>query len=285
MDMREKIVRLVTLMLIVVLGFVLYRAFIIPKRQGIKSLRKNLKNIELQINNVLGEEVALRGPLKGKELEEYLENLILKIPSERDIPRVINQLLTQVGKGLKIDYSLIQPKKLEPKGRYKKLPIELKFSTSYTHFNTYLSQLKALPEVFMIDRMDMRRMPGKPDRLHVHLIVSAFVMPGEVEERAEAIAKEAYPKVPKVSPFKPKRIPKKVKPGEEVRKAEEAAEEEIEPTFILQGIVRGDFKGAIINDHLVYVGDLIEGYRVLNVKENSVVLKKGHKLKILEMKE
>jgi Tfp pilus assembly protein PilO len=270
-------------MLILLLGWILYRTLITPKRKGINALKQNLKNIEYQIGNVLGEEVELRGgALEAEELEDHLKTLILKIPSERDIPDIINRFLTQVGKGLKIDYTLIQPKKLESEGRYKKLPIELEFTTSYAHFNTYLSQLNAMPEVFRIESMDMRRSPVQADQLHVHLLLSAFVMPGGVEEKAEAIAKEAYPEAPKVSPFKPKAIPVKPKAGPSQPLSPGATETEAPLT--LQGIMQGDIKAAIINDSIVYVDDVIEGYRVLNIKENSVVLRKGRRTKILRLK-
>jgi len=280
MDLRDRIIRLATLILILILGFVLYRTFVVPKRKGIQSLQKNLKNIELQMANVLGEEVALRGgALEAEELEKHLEKLVLQIPSERDIPKIINRLLTEVGKGLKIDYTLIQPRELETEGRYKKLPIELKFNTTYLDFTSYLTQLKNLPEVFRIESLDMRRSPTDPNQLHIHLLVSAFVMPGEVERRIEAIASpEGYPKEPKVSPFKPKRIPQKI----ETRREVEAQVGE-EPPLVLQGIMRGELKAAIINDHVLYVDDTIEGYRIINIKENSVVLRKAGKLKILHL--
>jgi Tfp pilus assembly protein PilO len=284
MDVRDRITRLATFILILILGFVLYRTLITPKRQGINSLKQNLKNIELQLSSVLGEEVTLGGGEAGEEeLEDYLKNLILKIPSERDIPRVINQFLTQVGKGLSVDYSLIQPRSLQPKGRYQKLPIELKFSTNYEHFNTYLSQLKALPEVFVIDSMDMRRMPGKADRLNVHLVVSAFVMPGRVESKIEAITMEAYPEEPEASPFIPRGFPPQ---PEAIKAPSEAAVGETQaPSFILQGIVLGEFKSAIINDRLVYVDDLIEGYRVINIKQDTVILQRGRRVIKLQLEE
>ncbi len=282
MDIRDRITRLVTFMLILILGWILYRTLITPKRRGITSLKQNLKNIEYQISGVLGEEIDLRGGvLEAKQLEDHLKKLILKIPSERDIPDVINRFLTEVGKGLKIDYTLIQPKKLESEGRYKKLPIELEFTTSYAHFNTYLSQLSAMPEVFRIESMDMRRSPVQADRLHVHLLLSAFVMPGGVEEKVEAIAKEAYPEVPKVSPFKPKAIPLKPRVGPGIPSPGVIR---TETPLTLQGIMRGDIKAAIINDTILYVDDVIEGYRVLNIRESSVVLRKGRRTKILRLK-
>ena len=279
MNIQEKVTRLITLLLILILGWILYQAFIVPKQAGVKSLQKSLENIDFQINSVLGGDVALRGGVtEVEQLEEHLRKLILKIPSEKDIPKTIHKFLTQVGKGLKVDYSLIQPQKIETEGRYKKLPIELKFSATYNDFNVYLSQLKALPEIFRVEKLEMRRSPGFPDRLEIDLLVSAFVMPGDVEEKVEAIAAGAPPPIREVSPFTPKTIVRKVEAAAE--KPETEAEKE--PVFVLQGILQGKIKGAIINEQLVSVDDVIGGYRILNIKEDSVVLRKGSRTIILK---
>jgi Tfp pilus assembly protein PilO len=291
MEAKDKIVRFVTFLLILMLGWILYRTLIVPKRLGVESMKKNLKNIDFQISTVLGEEVTLKGGAQeAEQIEEQLKQLILKIPSEKDIPKVLNKFLTEVGKGLNIDYTLIQPKKIETEGRYKRLPIELKFTATYPHFTSYLSQLKNLPEVMRIDSLDMRRSPANPNLLNVHLLISAFVIAGDVEKRAEAIAPEAYPKeVPEKSPFKPEPIPqpKKEEPAKKPSsKAEVAPAAEFEePELNLQGILRGNLKAAIINDRVVYVDDLIEGYRLVNIKENSVVLKRGRKTRTLDLNE
>jgi|GEM_PF-896257 len=283
MEKRDKAVRLITFLLILLLGWILYRMLITPKRRGITSLRQSLKNIDLQIGSVLGEEVVLRGGAdEVEQIEDHLKKLILKIPSEQDVPKIIDQLLTAVGKGLPIDYRLIQPKKVESEGRYKRLPIELKFATTYDAFNVYLSQLKSMPEVFRVDSLDMRRSPGNPEVVEVHLQLSAFVMPGEAERQAEAIV-NAYPeKVPEASPFTPKRIPApKSQPAAPKLELEAPAVGEADLT--LQGIIQGEIKAALINDAIVHVDSVVEGYRVINIKPDSVVLKKGRRIKILKL--
>ncbi len=283
MEKRDKLVRLITFLLILLLGWILYRMLITPKRRGISSLRQSLKSIDLQIGSVLGEEVVLRGGAdEVEQIEDHLKKLILKIPSEQDVPKIIDQLLTTVGKGLPIDYRLIQPKKLEREGRYMRLPIELKFATTYDAFNVYLSQLKSIPEVFRTESLDMRRSPGNPEVVEVHLLLSAFVMPGEAERKAEAIV-NAYPKeVPEVSPFTPKRIPApEVK--KEAPKLQLEAPAAGEPELNLQGIIQGEIKAALINDSIVHVDSVIEGYRVINIKTDSVVLKRGRRIKILKI--
>lgn len=281
MDKRDRLIRLATFVLILVLGWLLYSMLITPKRRGINSLKQNLKNIEFQLSGVMGEEVTLRGgAMEAEQIEEHLKQLILQIPSERDVPKIIDKLLTKVGEGLSVDYSLIQPQKLAKEGRYKRLPIELKFATTYSHFNTYLTQLKAMPEFFRIDSLDMRRSPGNPKLVEIHLMLSGFVMPGEAEEKAEAIAKDAYPEVPKISPFTPRTITTQPRLKTSVDSAPAAPAPKLE----LQGIMQGEIKAAIINDHIVYVDDTIEGYRVLNIKASSVVLGRGKRTVVLRLK-
>ncbi|MFH1347988.1 MAG: type 4a pilus biogenesis protein PilO [Candidatus Margulisiibacteriota bacterium] len=291
MYIRDRLIRISTMLLIMVLGFILYQALITPKRKGINSLNKNLRNIELQISDILGEEVVLRGGAEEEEqMQKFLDKLILQIPSEKDIPRIINQLLTNAGKGLKIEYTLIQPQKLLPKGRYKQVPIELKFITNYDHFKLYLSQLKALPEVFKIETLDMRRMPGQPDHLSVHLRVAAFVIPGIVEDKLDAMGKEPAPPPKQASPFRPKEVKQQTSPADEPPDETPFEDEIQEAPLHLQGIMQTvrdgkPIKAAIINDGIVYVDDIIEGYRVINVKENYVALKKGSKTKILKLED
>ena len=107
-------------------------------------------------------------------------------------------------------------------------------------------------------------------------------MKDQAERKAEAIV-NAYPKeVPEASPFTPKRIPapptKKESPPLQLE-APAVGEAELH----LQGIVQGEIKAALINDMIVHVDSVIEGYRVINIKTDSVVLKKGRRVKILKL--
>jgi Tfp pilus assembly protein PilO len=271
--MREKIVRPLTFILILFLGFILYGSVISPRRQGFRSLSNSLKQMEFKINSLLGEEVALRGGGMEKEaLEKELQQLVARIPSERDIPRIINQLVSQVSKGLKIDYTLIEPGESKNEGKYKRVPLELKFFSSYKDFTRYLAQLKDLSAATRIESLDLKTLPGEKDKLEIHLLLSAFVMPVEDEsfvEKVTRVSPEAVVLSPGVSPFAPKETPPTtIKEGEEK-----------ELTFTLQGIVGENARlGALINDALVYPGDIIQGYRVVSIKKSEVILQQGENI-------
>jgi Tfp pilus assembly protein PilO len=292
MEIKDKVVRLVTLGLILLFGWVLYWGVIVPKRQGVKSLRQALGNMEFQINKILGEEVALRGgAMQAEQLEKELASLVVKIPSERDLPKIIDQLLNQVGAGLKINYSLVEPKEIKAEGKSRRIPIELRLKTTYPNFLTYLTQLDKLRAANRIDLLELRRPADKPEELDVHLILSVFVMPEGEEQRTEDFAKELIPKTTGLSPFKPARnIPASngaegLKPtGERGLEPVTAttAPKEVLPT--LQGIMKGDFKAAIIDNEVLYVDDVMGGWRVVRITDHSVVMKKGGRNLTLEMK-
>ena len=193
---------------------------------------------------------------------------------------------------MNIDYNLIQPKALVKEGRYKKMPIELNFATTYSSFITYLTRLRGMPEMFIIESLELKRSPANPVRLEVRLTVAAFVMPREGSDVAKAISSAPYPEVaaPAVSPFKPenKPKPKEVKKAPTpVVKAKEPVIQKAEIELCLQGIIQtGEIKGkaikaAIINDKIMYIDDKIGGYRIVNIRADYVVLKRGRQTRKL----
>ena len=59
--MTKENLKIITLVLIFILGFISYRVSVVPKTRGIKTLRTTLKRIDRQINALFGDEVVLRG--------------------------------------------------------------------------------------------------------------------------------------------------------------------------------------------------------------------------------
>ncbi|MBU0672462.1 MAG: type 4a pilus biogenesis protein PilO [Candidatus Margulisbacteria bacterium] len=273
MSNKEKIIKLIALLVILVLAFMSYRALVAPKRQGISNLQRSLENVELQMSSILGEKVSLKtGSTGAAELEKELENLTLKIPSESDLPRIINQLLTQTGQGLGLDYTLVEPKSAQKEGRYNKIPIELQFITTFSKLNTYLTQLDKLPQQIIIENLLLRRLAEKPGALEVQLTLAVFVMPGEETEKEPAITDSKILKIPTANPFRPGGSRNTITTGNG----------QAQKPLKLQGIIRGNFSAAIINNQVVYVGDVINGYRVMNIRESSVVLIKNGKTLTLQ---
>jgi len=287
MPTQQKIIRIIVFFLILILGYVLYQTLILPKQNNYYNLKKTLDNINIQKSKVLVEQKDLKDlPKESADLEKKLESLVAKIPSEQDIPKIINNLLTDAGKGLNIDYQLIEPKNAIDEKIYKRVPIELRFIISYDNFNTYLAQLKKLKETIIIESLDMQRVPREQDKLMIHLLLSSFVMPKAKAEKGESFIRAPFPEISvtkEVSPFKSIKAPEKAKKEKPKPKTDQKAKK-VEKPLVLQGIIGGAFKAALINDQVVYLNGTVNGYRVVEISENRVVLRKGSKTKILKAK-
>ena len=274
--MRDNITKIIALGLILVLGFISYRVFIVPKTTGIKTLRGTLKRIELQLSALFGEEVTLRGgAVQQEELLRQLEKLKTQIPSEKDLPRVMDDIITKASEGLKIDYRLIEPQEIQVEGRYKKLPLKIKFVGNYYDFSSYLAQLLRLPTIITIDNLKLQRLIEEPEKLETEILMSAFVMGSEPGEPAGA-AREKTPSSFLINPFG--------EGGEEIKVAEKVKKKTAGPSLKLQGIWKGKETRAFINGKIVRAGDLVDGYKVVQIKDKAAVLTKEGKRYTLTLK-
>lgn len=274
--MQEKIIKIVTFCLILVLGFVSYRAIIIPKALGLKIMQDTLRNVDTQLKSLLGEEVILRkGAVQQEAILRQLEELSQLIPSEKDIPRIMDDIITGATKGLNVDFQTIQPQEIKPEGKYKRFPIKLKFTCNYFDFSSYLANLSRLSTIIIVDSLQMIKNAENPDNCDVDLGLSAFVMPEEVEVK-EAEIKEKTPASLLINPFSEKEkaalpVVKGIRPS--VR----------EPELRLQGVWEGREVSAFINGKIVKVGDYIKGFEVSRIQEKEVVLTKQGKRYILKI--
>lgn len=282
--MRENIIKLVTLALIVILGYISYTVFISPKSKGVKNLNITLKRIETQLNSIFGEDVTLRGgTAQNEEILRQLEKLRKQIPSERDLTMVVDEIISKSGKGLSLDYNLIEPQELKPEGKYKRLPIKLGFATNYYGFLTYLTQLSQLPVIVVIDGLKMNRSAEFPGKLDIGLELSAFLMPAQPGEAIKA-EKETAPSL-LTNPFLVEEeitgetsATRPPFPGLTTTKA---------PTgtgLKLQGIWKGTEIRAFINGKAVTEGEKVDGYQVYQIGDKKVVLTKGGKTYTLTLK-
>jgi Tfp pilus assembly protein PilO len=282
--MRENIIKLLTLGLIVILGYISYTVFISPKSKGVRSLQQTLKRIETQLNSIFGEDVTLRGgTAQNEEILRQLEKLRKQIPSERDLTMVVDEIISKSGKGLSLDYKLIEPQELKAEGKYKRLPIKLGFATDYYGFLTYLTQLSQLPVIVVIDSLKMNRSAEFPGKLDIDLELSAFLMPAQPGEAKKA-EKETAPSL-LTNPFLvEEEITGEIRairppiPGLKSQKAPAGT------GLKLQGIWKGKEIRAFINGKTVTAGDNMNGYQVDQIGDKKVVLTKGGKAYTLTLK-
>jgi Tfp pilus assembly protein PilO len=234
-----------------------------PKFKEINDLKTSLKSIDDEINRVT------EGPLPVKDLnvvkamiKSELNDLSAKVPLESETPYLINNFISVVGKGLNIDYNLIQPGDLVQELKYKRLPLHVEFSGTYADTNSYLAQLKLLPVTIRVDSMDMNKVANQ-NLLTVSMSLSEFVLsgpstkpPGE-EKGYSSMADPFY-----------------IETGNEETASAATAPKGIKQLKYL-GYVRGFVDRAIINDEVLKAGDRILGYKLLKIRKDNVSLVKN----------
>ena len=234
-----------------------------PKIKEINDLKTSLKSIDDEINRVT------EGPLPVKDLnvvkamiKSELSDLSAKVPSESETPYLINNFISVVGKGLNIDYNLIQPADLVLEQKYKRLPLHVEFTGTYADTNSYLAQLKLLPVTVRVDSMDMNKIPNQ-NVLTVSMSLSEFVLPGPSSK----------------PPGEEKGYTSMADPFYTETGNEETASAATAPKGVKQlkylGYVNGLVQMAIINDEVLKRGDSILGYKLLKIRRDNVSLTKN----------
>jgi Tfp pilus assembly protein PilO len=278
--MQDQAIKVITLVLILILGIVSYRVFIVPKTQGIQSLHNTLKRIDTQINAIFGEDVILKGGAEQQAtILKRMEELSRQIPSERDLPRILDEVVTQSAQGLNIEYQLIEPQALESKGEYIKFPLKVIFTGDYYDFIAYLSQLSQISAITNVSSLNLQRNAEDPRLINCELLINIFVMP---DEAAEAPARKVEIATPSfsVDPFTARKEERGIK---EILKAAAAPAPSAPSQPRLQGIWKGKEIRAFVSGKIVKLGDQIEDYTVSQIKDTEVVLTKAGKSITLKM--
>lgn len=232
-----------------------------PKIKEVNSLKSSLKLIDSEIKTIPGGELLLKDlPAARSMVKNELDELSKKIPTDTQTPYLINNFISVVGKGLNIDYNLIQPGELAPERKYKRLPLRVEFDGNYADLNTYLAQLKKLPVTIRVDSMDLRKLSGAK-KLGVKMSLSAFVMPGGAEKPPGKL-KEQYTYY---DPFYTQRARSGAAPSNAITGLE------------YSGYWLGKELKAIINDEIVGAGQRIRGFEVIRIYRDRIMLKKDNK--------
>ena len=264
---NEIVAVVVTLVLLYGINNYLYK----PKFMEINKLKASLKQLNDEITKITG------GPLPIKDtnvirtmMRKELDDLSAKMPSEGDTPYLINNFISDIGKGLNIDYTTIQPSSLVDEQQFKRLPLHVEFSGTFADLNSYLEQLKQLPVTVRVDTMDLTKVTDK-NLLNVNMALSEFVLPGPSTKPASSGTEESNGVSLLKDPF--------YVPTEKSSAAvESAAVAAPAPKGIkamrYMGYVNGVVQRAIINDDVLKAGDTILGYKLLKIRKDSVTLTK-----------
>jgi Tfp pilus assembly protein PilO len=256
---------IVAVLAVLVVSYGAYNYIYKPKLTEIEKLKSSLKLIDSEISMIEGGPALLKDldaatAIVNKELEEISK----KIPSESETPYLLNNFISIVGKGLNIDYNLIQPSNLEQEQKYKRLPLKVEFTGDYADLNSYLAQLKKLPMTIRVDSMDLGKLSGT-NKLSVSLVLSAFVMPGGTAKPAGSLKGYSY----MLDPF--------YTDTEKVAGSDEPKLESATGLAYL-GFFKGREVKAIINDEVLTAGNKIQGFKVLKIYKEKVVLSKDNKV-------
>lgn len=244
-----------------------------PKIMEIQNLKRNLNMIDNEIKILQGDNTIIKNGQDIRALlQKELEDMLAKIPTEDEVPYLLEEFIAKVGRGINIEYKLLKPAETQSEKDYRKLPIRIELSGQYYDFNSYLIQLKELPATLRVDRLDLRRSKD-PYRLDIALDISAFVLPGKpIRSREKNAAAPLYLKDPFI-------LPALETPAALSAKPKTASEFKLK----LEGFWQGKEKKAFISGQAVGEGATILGYKVESISGKNVVLTRNKKKYILKM--
>lgn len=244
-----------------------------PKITEIQNLKKNLNMIDNEIKVLQGDSTIIKNGQDIRALlQKELEDLLAKIPTEDEVPYLLEEFIAKVGRGINIEYKLLKPAETQSEKDYRKLPIRIELSGQYDDFNSYLIQLKELPATLRVDRLDLRRSKD-PYRLDIALDISAFVLPGKpIRSREKNAAAPLYLKDPFI-------LPAIEIPAAPSAKPKAASGFKLK----LEGFWQGKEKKAFISGQAVGEGATILGYKVESISGKNVILTRNKKKYILKI--
>ncbi len=192
-----------------------------------------------------------------KEESQVMLEKIAKIESELPNKKNVSQLLTelvQLGKDLKIS-SVRQ--KLDNRGGYQSIYVELKFNAPYINTVNYLQKIEEISPFLVIDELDISEEKAKEYRggPAARLILSSFLGDMASEDKSET-------KSPDPLTISRDIFISKAKPVAKISSTE----------LKLDGVTYNP-KGstAIVNGEVVRIGSVIENYKVKDIQPDTVI--------------
>jgi Tfp pilus assembly protein PilO len=257
-------------LMIVVIALVLcygtYTYVYKPKMNEINNLTGSLRMINLEIRSEKGGDMLLKDPNQARDLlQQSLAEIAKRVPSETDVPYILHNFVSIVGKNLSVSYNLIQPGNVVDESNYKRLPLRIEMETDYGNLNAFLSQLKNLPVTARVDELTLTKVPLS-DRLSVAINLSMFLMPGG----------SARPDVP--PPIMGRVYDPFYMAADKPLVANESRKIESSTGLKYSGYWIGREFRAIINDTVVKAGEKVLGYTVVKISKEKVVVSKDKKI-------
>jgi Tfp pilus assembly protein PilO len=255
--------------------------FILKNRiKQLSSAKDLLSSIEKEINLIIPKDIIPgKDGNENKLIEKKLEETGKKLPSETSIPYLMQDFIAGSSRDLKINYDLVQPSSLVSEQKYKRLPISIELSCDFNNLNLYLMRLESLPMMVRIDQLDISK-DNNSKMLDARLMVSAFVIP---DTRAGSVReKVVMPSIPKSDPF----FSHKTISGAtgEVSAQKPRVKKRTKTSLLQFKGVFGDKEPLVfLNDQVVGIGGVVNGFKVIGIRENSVVVKRSGKTYTLRL--
>jgi type IV pilus assembly protein PilO len=105
-----------------------------------------------------------------KELEKQLETALVKLPEEKDIPKLLTQVNT-LGLQSGLEFLLFRPGAPVKKGFYAEVPIEIRVEGEYHTLGTFLDRISKLERI--VNVADLRITPQSAQKQQIGRTISA----------------------------------------------------------------------------------------------------------------
>jgi len=251
-----------------------YNFLLKDKIKQLSQSRELLSSIEKEINIIIPKDILTgKSGSTNQIIEQKLKETSKKLPSEIDIPYLMQDFISSSSSGLKLNYDLVQPSPLISEQKYKRLPISIALSCDFSNLNLYLMRLESLPMMVRIDQIDISKDAGTK-LLSARLMVSAFVMPsaGGPPLREKIV----MPNVPKFDPFFSERASSGS--SQEFSASKSPARKKKKASLLkFKGVFKGKETSAFLNDQIVKVGESVNDFMVVKITDKSIVVSKSGK--------
>ncbi len=148
---------LILIAILVVLGGLYLKTFILPEREEIGEMRGQLDKLlkELNESRAITRDLQLYKE-QVKKLDEELTVALKQLPNEKEIPEILRNI-SSLGKESQLEFVLFRPKPEDPQQFYAKVPIELTFVGSYHHTGMFFDKVSKLPRIINVVDFGMTR--------------------------------------------------------------------------------------------------------------------------------
>lgn len=264
---------LATLVPFVVSG-IIFQTGTLRQIKDISKMRNEVRfsNVEFATSKDKANELA-RLKIELSETESKINDYKKGILNPDETPEFLN-ILSKIADESGIKFINISPKPVKDAGFCMAMPVRIEFESSYTAFIEYLFKVEQLPGLMKVDNLSSNSAAeGQIIKAALSSIFFVNKDSGLIREtKLDAISFKRYPYI-ETSPF--------IYAEKRTRDVSLSSKKGLE----LTAVVSGEACVCIINGQICHVEDEIDGYKVVEIRNDRVVLmdEKGDRV-LLELK-